>query len=127
MLFTGGPGLGTSLTKSAAFRWIDQIRPMTLQNSWLSVVTIDQRDMGIQQDFGVGVGRCVENLSPGTPFHKLSGIKNTNIVAHIRHHANVMGDEQDAHIGLIAQLAQQFQDLVLNNDIQGRGGLIGND
>ena len=57
-------------------------------------------------------------------FDQLPGIHHRHPVSHARHDAEVMGNQQDRHVGLLLQFLQQFQHLCLDGDIQCRGRLI---
>ena len=55
----------------------------------------------------------------------LAGIHHGNVVADLGHHAQVVGDHDDARVGLLAQLDQQVEDLRLDSDVERRGRLVG--
>ena len=58
-------------------------------------------------------------------FHYLSLLHHHDGVGDIRHHRQVVADEDHADITLVLQLGDQLEDLCLDGDIQGRGGLVG--
>ncbi len=52
------------------------------------------------------------------------GVHNGHVVCHFRHHAQIVGDQQDGHAHTLLQTAQQFQNLRLDGDVQRGGRLI---
>ncbi len=79
---------------------------------------------GTYQPAGIGVGRGVENgIHPGL-FHHFSGIHNRHLIAHLRHHPEIMGDHHDAHADLFLEVEHEVQNLGLNGHIQGCGRLV---
>jgi hypothetical protein len=47
-----------------------------------------------------------------------------HVVCHLRHHTEVVGDEQDGHPQLLLQLTDEVQNLRLGRHIQRRGWLV---
>ena len=70
--------------------------------------------------------RVIENVPHGSAFHHSTGIHNHDPVAHFRHDAEIMGDEDDGQAGLILNFPQQAQVLGLNGHVERGGGLISN-
>jgi len=60
-------------------------------------------------------------------FNDMPRVHHRNVIGHARHHAEVMGDQQDGHSRIFLQLLQQLQDLGLDGDIQGGSGFIGDE
>ena len=73
----------------------------------------------------VGVLGIVEQRGGGRALHHAAGVHHGDLVRHLRHHAEVMGDQHDRHAGLALQVAQQVQDLRLHRHVQRGGGLVG--
>ena len=58
--------------------------------------------------------------------HNLSGVHNCHFVAHLGHHAQIVGDQNHRGIQLLFQIRHQLQHLGLNGHVQRRGGFVGN-
>ena len=69
--------------------------------------------------------RLAEKRLRRGPLHHPSRVHHRNLVAELRHHRNVMRDQQHRQIQLILQVLQDLQDLMLHDHIQRRDGLIG--
>ena len=79
---------------------------------------------GRQQTPGVGVARVVEDLVDGAGLHDLARVHDIDIVRHLCHDAEVMGDVDDRNAALLLYAADELEDLCLNGHIQCGGGLI---
>ncbi len=71
------------------------------------------------------MGRLAEYLAHRTVLHDPAEAHHRQALGHLRHHAEVVGDEQDAHAGTVLQLAHEAQDLRLHGHVQGGGGFVG--
>ncbi|KUG29211.1 hypothetical protein ASZ90_000913 [hydrocarbon metagenome] len=60
-------------------------------------------------------------------FGHLSGIHDGRVVAGLGHHPQVVGDEQDGRALGGGQVQHEGQDLLLDGDVQGRGGFVGDE
>src|SRR2546426_4661962 len=69
----------------------------------------------------------VENFPHRATFHDTPGVHHHDAVAHLRHDAKVVGDEDEREIGFLWDLAQQAKVLSLEGHAQRRGGLVGDD
>ena len=57
---------------------------------------------------------------------ELPGVHHDHPVAQLRHHAQIVRDVEDRGAQLVAQAADQVDDLRLERDVQRRGRLVGN-
>ncbi len=80
---------------------------------------------GAQQGAGVGMLGVVENVIDGGLLDHPSQVHHGDVIAHLRHHTQVVGDEDDRHVDAGLQIAHQVQDLGFGGHIQGGGRLIG--
>ena len=55
---------------------------------------------------------------------QLAGIHDTDAMRHARHHAQIMRDQQHAHVAFSLQILQQIENLRLDRDIERGGRLI---
>ena len=94
-------------------------------NQPLIILRIDTGH-GTQEPHGVGMGGIVEDVVHRSLLHNLSRIHDRNLVADFRHHPQIVGDEDDAHVGLFLQGLHQLQNLCLDGHVKGGGGLVGN-
>jgi hypothetical protein len=78
-----------------------------------------------QQRLGVGVLRALEDLLHGAVLADLPVAHHHHLVGDLAHQAQVVADEEHAHLVRGLELAQQLQDLALDGDVQRRGGLVG--
>ncbi len=78
------------------------------------------------QPQSVGVRGTVKNVVDAAVFHDLAGIHHGHFVGHARHHAQVVGDQNDGHIGVALQVFHQVENLCLNGDVQRGGRFVGN-
>jgi len=66
-----------------------------------------------------------QDVDPAPLLDDPARVHHGNAIGQLVHDAEIVGDEQDRHAELLLQVAQQLEDLCLDRDIQGRGGLIG--
>ena len=59
-------------------------------------------------------------------FHNLPGIHQSDLVRHLGHDSQIMGNEQHGHFLALLQLFKQVQNLRLDSHVQGGGGFVGN-
>ncbi len=59
-------------------------------------------------------------------FHTAAVLHHGHRVSELSHDAQVVRNKQQAHVQLVAQFAQQLQNLRLHRDVQRGGGFIGN-
>ncbi len=59
--------------------------------------------------------------------HLVAAVHDQHAVGDLGHDAHVVGDEDDAHLHLGLEAADQFEDLRLDRDVEGRGRLIGDE
>ena len=57
--------------------------------------------------------------------HDLPAVHDDHAVRDLGHDAQVMGDEKDGHVELVAELVDEVEDLRLDGDVERRGGLVG--
>ena len=80
----------------------------------------------LEEGAGVGVLGAGEELGGGGLLDHLAGVHHRHAVGHLVDHAHIVGDED--HPGVLAvQLEHQLEDLGLDGDIEGGGGLVGDD
>ena len=78
-----------------------------------------------QQALRVRVLRGRVQLAHGRAFDDAAGIHHGHAVTELGHHAEVVRDHQDAHAQLVAQAAQQVEDLRLQRHVERGGRLVG--
>ncbi|MPL91104.1 hypothetical protein SDC9_37167 [bioreactor metagenome] len=121
------PGRGSAATilageaaawrEATAGRWRDQAGRAALDRHQVPAAAClsGQRR---QQGAGVGMGRVVKHLAHRAGLDDAAGIHHRHPVADLRHHAQIVGDQDDRGAGAVAPLAQQPQDLVLHRDVE---------
>ena len=78
-----------------------------------------------QQSQGIGMGGIGEHGRGLAPLHDPARVHDEQILDHVPHHAQVMGDEHQGHAEVLLQLADELQDLRLDGHVQGRGRFVG--
>ncbi len=73
-----------------------------------------------QQPDGVGVPRVLEDFPCRALFDELTGVHHPDPVAHLRDHREVVADEQDRGLELLAQRRHEVEDLGLDSGIERR-------
>jgi hypothetical protein len=81
----------------------------------------------LQESGGVGMLRRGENLRGGAEFDDLAGVENENPVGEAVEEERVVGDEENRETELIADLAEQLENLALCGGIERGGGFVGNE
>lgn len=74
---------------------------------------------------GVGVTGIQEKLLRVRAFAHLTAVHDKNTVGDFRDHTQIVSDKLHGHVKTLLQILDQFEDLSLNGDIQGRGGFVG--
>ena len=74
---------------------------------------------GAQQPHGVGVRGVIEDIVHRSLFHHLTGVHDADLVADLGHHAQIVGNKDDAHMRLFLEVLHELQDLGLDGHIQG--------
>ena len=80
---------------------------------------------GCHQALQVGMAGPAEYRLDRTRFHDLAMIDDHHFVRDIRHHAEIVRDQQHRHVELGLKVAQQLQDLRLDGDVERRRRLVG--
>ncbi len=80
---------------------------------------------GIHQPTGVGMVGLVEDIAGGAAFSHPPGIQDSQPVAGLGDHTQVVGDQDDRDMEGLLQVAQQSEDLRLDGHVQGGGRLVG--
>ena len=80
---------------------------------------------GVEEALRVGVAQVVEDVGQGAVFHDPPGVHDAHGVAHVGHDPEVVRDHEHGHPGLLLELSNELEHLGLDGDVQGRGGLVG--
>lgn len=70
---------------------------------------------------------CADDLLDGTKLDDLASEHDRDAIAHVTDHAHVVADEEIAHAQLALQVFEEVEDLGLDGDIEGAGGLVADD
>ena len=69
---------------------------------------------------------CADSVRCRLAFlHHRAAAQDGDAVGHVGDHREVVRDQQQAHAVLVDEVAQQFQDLLLQHDVERRGRLVG--
>ncbi|MOA02098.1 hypothetical protein D3C78_1215340 [compost metagenome] len=80
---------------------------------------------GGHQAFEIGMAWRLENVVDRARLHDLALIDHGDLVGDIGHYAEIVGDEQHAHVQPALEIAQELQDLRLYRHIKRRRRLVG--
>ena len=80
-----------------------------------------------QQGLGVGVAHVGEELSGSRLLDDLAGVHDEHAVGPAGDDAHVVGDEDDRHLQLPAELVDEIEDLGLDGDVERGRGLVGDE
>ena len=86
-------------------------------------VRVGHRD-GREQGMGVGVHRLREQPLRRGALHDLAQVHHRDVVAHMAHHRQVVGDEQVGEAQLLLELVEEVQHLGLDRHVEGGYRLI---
>src|SRR5580698_2318075 len=75
----------------------------------------------------IGVARRAEYVGDPPCLDEAPGIHHPHPLAGLRDDADVVGDEDNAHAEVAAELAEERENLVLDGDVEGGGRLVGED
>ena len=76
---------------------------------------------------GIGVAGATQHLFGGAELHQIPAIHDSHLVGDVGDHAHVVGHQHAAHLTLLAEVADELEDLILNRNVKRRGRLIGDD
>ena len=78
----------------------------------------------VEQGLGVGMLRGAEDLLHGALFNEPAVEHDEDAVGKVGDDAEIVGDEEDGHAELFPKVAEEVEDLGLNGDVEGGGGLV---
>ena len=81
----------------------------------------------VEEAFGVEVGGVVEDVVDGAALDDAAGVHDGDFIAGFGNDAEVVGDEDDAHVQFLLQREEEFEDLGLDGDVESGGGLVGDE
>ena len=87
---------------------------------------IDLRN-GFNQRLGVGVALLGEDFFGGGLFHGPTGVHDHHLVGPALDDAEVVGDEDHRHPPRGTEVVEQVQDVLLDGDVERRGGFVSNE
>ena len=73
------------------------------------------------------MARTLEDVVDQAALKRHAAVHDLHAVAQAGDNAQVVADKHDAHALLVAQAAQQVENLRLNGDVEGGGGLVGDE
>ncbi len=72
------------------------------------------------------MGRLGVQVKGVSLLHDPAGVHHGDPIRHVGHHAEVVSDQDEAHLALRLQVFQKLHDLGLHGHVQGGGRLVGN-
>ena len=79
----------------------------------------------LEERLGVRHPHVGEQRAGGGLLDDLAGVHHGDLVGAAGDHAEVVGDEDHRHVPVLLLLVEQVEDLGLHGDVEGRGGLVG--
>ncbi len=121
--------LGTRVNGIARPRWLLRfacggVDDGKSERSFLTRHRTQNRNGG-QKRAGVGMLAAMENIGSSANFHLLAAIHDNGTVGDLRHHAHIMGDEQNRRAFLLLKRLDEVKDLALNGHIECGRRLVG--
>ena len=80
---------------------------------------------GAEEALGVGVQRLAEHLVYRAVLDDFARVHGGDLVAVLGHEAEGVGDEEDGGFIVADESAHEVENLGLDGDVEGRGGLVG--
>ena len=80
-----------------------------------------------QEGAGVSVARVGEEGGGGGAFDDATGIHDVDVVAGLGDDGEIVGDEDDGGTEVFLALVDEVENLLLDGDVEGGGGLVGNE
>ena len=103
------------------------MRLKEIRNGGQFFQTLVQRGTAGNQPLRERMLRMMENLLHISLFHHIPFKQNHHIISNLRHHPQIMGDEDDAHPMLALELLNEFENALLNGHVKGGGRLVGDE
>ena len=85
---------------------------------------VEPRPAG-EQALRVGMLRVREDVEHGAVLDFFAAVHHEHVVGDFGDHAEVVRDEEDRHAALVAELAEDVEDLGLDRDVERGGRLVG--
>jgi len=105
---TGRSGVGAAGTEGASRRQVNQAGRLPLDGAQRPLVVHVVPGQAVQETPGVGMKRMVEDLVRRPVLHRLAGVHHHDVVGHVGHHSQVVGDHDDGRLGALLDLLHQF-------------------
>ena len=121
----GVVGIGAALGEGAA-AWEVEQRGDLSGDVGKSAGLSGQGGDGVHESTGVGVAGGAEDVADGAGLDDAGGVHDDHAVAGVPDDAHVVGDEEEGGV-LSAHLAHEVENLCLDGDVEGGGGLVGDD
>ena len=120
------PVWGLAGPEGAAWRKFAQIRRQARDGVKGFPFFLKRRN-GTHQGAGVSVPGSGKKRSCGSGFDNAAGIHNIHHIADLMDYREVVGDENNGNAKALLLVFDQVEDLLLDRDVQSRGGFIGNE
>ena len=101
-----------------------QVGRQALDGEQLLTLHVQPRDR-LQQALGVGVAGAAVQVVDVRALDDRAGVHHRDPVGDVGDHAEVVGDQDQAHLALLAELGEQVHDLGLDGHVQRGGRLVG--
>ncbi len=82
---------------------------------------------GAQQSLSVGMSGGLENVGLGAEFDQAAGVHDGDAIGYVRDDGEIVRDEKHRQSEFVAKVVEQVEDLLLDGDIEGGGGLVGDE
>ena len=80
-----------------------------------------------EEPLSIGMLRREKDVLRGALFNDAPSVHDGDAIGDLGDHTEVVSDEQEGEFHFAAELVEQFEDLVLNGDIESGGGLVGDE
>ena len=117
-------GVMAARIERASRRDVHQVGRQAANRGECVALLIKSRDR-VEQALGVGMGRLGVQLKGVSLLHDAAGVHHGDPIRHVGHHAEVVSDQDEAHLALLLQVFQKLHDLGLHGHVQGSCRLVG--
>ena len=119
-----GVAAGAAGGEAAALQWKISYGAGDGGQAGGAVVGVGQ---GREQALGVGMQRLCEERVGGGLLDDAAGVHDDDLVRDLGDDGEVVADELDCGAGLVLELLQELEDAGLDGDVEGGGGLVGDE
>lgn len=117
---------GASWEEGAVLCWLGEFGRLAGDLAEVGVGAVDAGEGG-EEGVAVGMEGLFEEFADGAFFDDVAGVHDGDVVGDLGDDAEVVGDEEDGGAAFLAEALELVEDLGLDGDVEGAGGLVGDE